>query len=91
MKKILYHGYLFVFALLLFWAMVLVGCKTGNEQSKSLGQMNYLVVWENEEERVDAVFYTRHEAELYVKLFENSHNYKILEKKYYAFLLPNDD
>ena len=79
MKKILYHGYLFVFTLSLLWVTALVGCKSvGKEPTPN---MNYLVVWESDEERVDAVFYTRHEAELYVKLFENSHNYKILEKK----------
>ena len=86
MKKIIYHGYLFVFTLLLFWATVSVGCKSVDKELTS--NMNYLFVWESDEERVDAVFYTRHEAELYVKLFENSHNYKILEKKHYAFMLP---
>lgn len=85
MKKILYHGYLFVFTLSLLLVIALVGCKSVDKELTS--NMNYLVVWESDEERVDAVFYTRHEAELYVKLFENSHNYRILEKKYYAFIL----
>jgi hypothetical protein len=85
MKKILYHGYLFVFTLSLLWVTASVGCKSVDKELTS--NMNYLVVWESDEERVDDVFYTRHEAELYVKLFENSHNYRILEKKYYAFML----
>ena len=89
MKKIVYHGYLFAFTLSLLWGMVLVGCKTGDKKPTS--NTSYLVVWESDEERVDAVFYTKHEAELYVKLFEFSHNYKILEKKYYAFMLPNNE
>jgi len=68
-----------------FIAVVFFGisCKTTNRIyiDDNIEQIHYVVVWETDRERVDAVFDTKSEAETYVSTFDSFHNYAILEKR----------